>query len=327
MSYVFKNPCIRSGAEIIDDGDLVITYAENEFALEFDQDEQKRKFVTIFDLLRGAHSLNELQEKRKQKGISDQEWLEAIEQLDGCSLLSEARVEGAEMRGIDLAFHMEDLYHNHWKPALGETPLTTLFLDGQPSRDIMVGWSMEYYSVTRMAHDAIIGAVPFMHGPLKSAAMHFYNEEYRHDKLMQRSLEALGYDQSQTTDLVPLPATQLLINLLSHWGKTDPLSFMCSLFVYEGEVADYSPYIDALRASGLPEEFIEGQEVHNNINVTGGHGNEHREFLDDVPLVSESDVERVTDNLKMLVQVEHLVHQQILDYYGNPQIGIPRRLD
>jgi hypothetical protein len=328
MSYQFLNPRLRPQTQLCLLGNAKLIYLSNEFALEFDSPEQKETFEVIFNALQTCQSYDDLSQLVTHHNIDLATLNNVLAQLDECRLLMEAPEETAQgMSGIEFAFHIEDRYFNEWKPALGESELTTLFLDGKPSEDVMVGWSFEYYNVTKMAHDAIIGAIPNVSGKLKALAVNFYNEEYRHDQLMMRSIKALGFSKEQIHNAVPLPATQYLINLLAYWGKTDPLSYMSSLFIYEGEVADYGPYLESLRDNNMPEDFIEGQAVHYDINVTGDHCNETREFLQNIPFVSTADVVRVEANLQLLLGVEQQLHSQILDYYNNATIGIPRNIN
>ena len=328
MSFAFTHPKIRDAVEFQSDAERLV-YRDNEFELSFDDLEQKQRFAKVFAVLKEGAEKSDLLDIGQEIGLRETDIDSILSDLDECRLIHEAahqpgRSDG--MSGLQLAFHLEDRYFNHWKPANGETELTALLLDGDPGRDVIVGWSFEYYNVTKMAHDAIIALVPGSLGAIKRQAIEFFNEEYRHDRLMLRALEALGFTAEQIDAAIPLPATQCLINMLSHWAKTDPLSYMASLFIYEGETADYAPYTDALREHGMPDDFVRGQEVHNSINVDGGHGDESREFLGLIDFVSAGDVRRVEANLQQLLRVEALVHAQILDYYRAPTIGIPRVL-
>ncbi|AJK50119.1 iron-containing redox enzyme family protein [Burkholderia plantarii] len=318
-------PVLRSDSAIrrLDDC-LVITYLDEDYEIEFDDPGSLPATEILLNRLDGTHTVDEL--SRDADGLRPDQVANTLSILDGNFLLGEGAHGGAPMSGIAFALHLEDLYYNRWMGQDGETALVRAVFDRQASREVLVGWGLECYHVTSRAHDCLAPIIARMHGALKPLAIDYVLDEYRHDKLLMKSLLSLGYTREQVERSLPLPYTNAVMNLLARWSNTDLLSFMGCLFVFEGTQDIGDAYIQQIGQYDLPPEFLHGQAVHNEVNNAGDHGAVSRLLYSRFPSIGVDDQARVIRNLRMLYEAQRRKHQNVLDYYDAPTIGIPRSL-
>lgn len=318
-------PMLRSDSAIrrLDDR-LVITYLDEAYEIEFDDPASLPATEILLSRLDGTRTVDEL--SREADGLRPDQISTTLSMLDGNFLLGEGDKSDAPMSGLAFALHLEDLYYNRWMGQDGETSLVRAVFDGEASRDVLIGWGFECYHVTSRAHDCLAPIIARMHGALKPLAIDYVLDEYRHDKLLMKSLLALGYPREAIEHSLPLPYTHAVMNLLARWSNTDLLSFMGCLFVFEGTQDIGDAYIHQLEQYDLPAEFLRGQSVHNDVNNAGDHGAVSRLFYSQFPSIGADDQARVTRNLRMLYDAQRRKHQNVLDYYSQPEIGIPRTL-
>nr|WP_236588247.1 iron-containing redox enzyme family protein [Tumebacillus amylolyticus] len=191
----------------------------------------------------------------------------------------------------------------------------------------MIGWTLEYYHITKRAHDCISPAIAKGHGEFRSMLLDFFHEEYRHDKLLLKSLKSLGFEEHEITNSIPLPYTAAVSNLLAKWAHTDLLSYMASLFIFEGTAMEGNDYVQALDVYEMPREFSIHQAAHNNINTEGDHGNVSREFYASIEYITAEDQARVIRNIRLLHEAQLRAHDTIFEYYLKPDVKMPRLLD
>ena len=101
----------------------------------------------------------------------------------------------------------------------------------------------------------------------------FFSEEYGHDEILMKSLNAVGLTREDMRDAIPLSETMGLCNALAYWAHNDPLFFFATLGLLEGQGMKHDSFIEACERTELPDAFVGPLRTHANINIGAGHGN------------------------------------------------------
>lgn len=322
----FKTPKLKSFVEIswIDEV-ATIKALDDKYIVKFDSSHKATLFEKLFADLRDGSDFKILSKKYTYDFDSMRELLN---ELDRLKLIFEGSKNSGELvSGINFSIALEDLFYRYWVRNSGESELTRMMLDGDINKNILIGFSLEFFHVTYSAHDALSPVISRSFGKTKKCALNFFNEEYRHDKMMLKAVEAFGIEAEKIKASLPLPATLAMMNCLRKWSRTDVLSYYCSLFIFEGADDDRVDYIGALEKSDFPDEFINSNIAHSRINLDANHSNATRDFLCDIEHIGLSDRVRIISNLRYLVRLIDLQHEQIVEYYSNPYAGIPRQVN
>ncbi|MBY4602884.1 MULTISPECIES: iron-containing redox enzyme family protein [Bacillus] len=322
----FEKPKLRKKVRI-EEKDEYLQISYHGFSLEIFPNEKVSLNVIkdLLNLLDGKHSLEQICEKVSL--FSKEEIINYINELDEHWLLTEGtenKIEGKS--GLDFIFYLEDLYAE-WQNNIKETELTQLILNKGASKNLIVGFAVEYYHVTRRCHECISPAVAKSQGRIREKVLDFFMEEYRHDKLLMKSLLSFDFDRKEIENSVPLPYTQAIMNMLSKWAHTDLLSFMAGIFLFEGTDYDGMEYKEALSSYNLPKDFVKYQNTHGDINIKGEHGQVTRDFYRELDYISPEDQIRVVNNIRMLNELHIRMHQNTIDYYNQINTVVPRNLD
>ncbi|MCU4715909.1 iron-containing redox enzyme family protein [Bacillus cereus] len=310
--FYFKKPKFREVAKVEqnDNGILVKCHGD-----EFELSGEASLISSFINSLDGSNNIEEIIKKNESSQFSRDEILDHLEILDEFFLLEEGNVEASNTySGLKFITKIEDLYYK-WQSENGETELSKIMLDGKASLNLITGWTLEYYYVTNRAHDCISPSINRAHGEFQDMLIDFFHEEYRHDKMIQKSLSTLGYKQEDLDNLLPLPYTAAVTNLLNKWAHTDLLSFYAALFIFEGTADEGNGYIEALSKYDLPKGFAKPQAAHNTINVEGDHGNVSRDFYSKIEHVSLADRQRVVKNMRILHETQLKQFEEIIKTY------------
>ena len=325
MSHLFvQQPKLRLGSKIVENTEyLTLKYRNESFELYPDENTTLEAIASFLVSLDGTKTVEEL---KASKILPFELVQDVLLVLDENCLLEDGKVsEFKGKSGLEFFLELVDL-HRQWEAGLGESEFSKLFYSGKAPRELIIGWTIEYYHITKRTHDCVTPAIAKAHGAIRNHVIEFFHEEYRHDKLLLKSLLTLGFSEEEIANSIPLPYTTSLSNMLAKWSHTDLLSFMASLFLYEGNASEGHDYIEALEKYGLPKEFVAQQGVHNDINVEGEHGNVTREFFSLIDYVSPEDQLRVKKNIAMLNQVYRQAINNIAEYYGHEGAELPRTL-
>jgi len=318
-------PRLRRGyaAKAIPGGVSILRRGEEYAQLELSSHNRSESIAQLLNSLDGTLSLASI-EARCGDGVEAQK---LIALLDTSMLLCEGRVTEAPgvVSGAAFIRELEQAYDD-WTDEKGETEFSTRFLDGELPREVVVGWAFESYHITLRAHDCIAPALIRSEPHLRESVFNYFADEYRHDKLLLKSIEALGYSRADIKASVPLPYTSAIMNHLGKWAQSDQLSFFACLFVFEGSPVEGDEYIAGLKRYDLPDAFVAPQSVHNDINKDGDHGNVSRHFFKNIDCISTAAQRRVRENIRLLFELEHLHNQQVFSYYQNPVFGVPRKV-
>jgi hypothetical protein len=322
----FSRPKLKDGCTVTRAVEgMILSYLGEDYTFELDDPARALPVERFLLSLDGSRPATELTDGGA--GLPPDEARIALRLLDESLLLTEAAPPPAGKSGLAFATELEDLYYNVWtRQEGGETELVRSIFDGKAERAVILGWCLESYHVTSRAHDCLSPMLARFHGAFKRKAIAYFLDEYRHDKLIMKSLLAAGFRRDDVERCLPLPYTHAVMNLLARWAHSDLLSFMGCLFVFEGTPEIGDGYIASLAQYDLPEEFVKGQSVHNDINNDGGHGNITRDFFAMSEQIAPDDQARVIRNLRMLYEAQRCKHDDVLRYYRAPTVGAPRLL-
>jgi len=323
---MYQYPKLKTGCALAEsERGVRIRLAKQEIILEVDMPEKRTAVLDFIGRLDG--NIQNADIPFAAFGLSPDEAARIIDLLDGEYMITEGCPSALTgVSGAQFAAELETLYHLTWLPEAGDTEFARILASGGASRNVIAGWTFEYYHVTRRAHDSIAPVLLTTHGSIRERLTRYFREEYRHDKLLMQSLHGLGFSTADVEDSFPLAYTGALMDLLTKWARTDALSFMSGLFIFEGTQQSGDKYISDLRQYDLPAVFIEGQLQHHHINSSENHGNVTRELLARIEYVAPSDAHRVIANLRQLFELVIRFNAQVLSYYTAPYVGIPRRL-
>lgn len=323
----FDQPKLRENVTIVEENDqITLNYHGNSLEIAPSEGVNISQIKDFLNLLNGKNNVHSITSQLQY--FNKEQIVNYIEVLDEHLLLEEGKAfEFKGKSGLNFILDLEDHYHS-WQNFTKETDLTKKILDQKASKNLLMGFAFEYYHVTRRCHECLTPAIAKSHGNTKLKVFDFFIEEYRHDKLLIKSLTSLGFDRTEIEDSLPLPYTQSIMNMLSKWAHTDILSFMAGIFIFEGTDYDSLAYKHALESySELPEDFAKFQNTHGDINIEGDHGNVTRDFFIDIEYISEEDQQRVIKNIHLLNELQLRMHQNTIDYYDKENVKIPRSLD
>jgi pyrroloquinoline quinone (PQQ) biosynthesis protein C len=326
MSHLYiQQPKLRQGSEIVLEHDHIrIVCCGEDYLIYPDEGTSCVQVLHFLQQLDGERTVPHLQAALSD--LTPKQVEEYLEVLDENWLLAEGKESMfVGKSGLHFILELEDM-RRKWELEDGESAFTKAMFEGTAPRNAVIGFAFEYYHVTRRAHDCITPTIAKSHGEFRNMFTDFFREEYRHDRLLMRSLTALGYSDADIENSLPLPYTAALSNLLAKWAHTDLLSFMASLFIFEGTELDGNEYMEALEAYQMPDQFAAHQGTHNDINVDGDHGNVTREFFSKIEYVSPEEQQRVIQNIRLLHESSRQHHDNIMAYYGNPEASLPRLL-
>lgn len=145
----------------------------------------------------------------------------------------------------------------------------------------------------------------------------FFCEEYGHDKLILKSLNAVGITKEDIFKTVPLPETLALCNALAYWAANDPLFFYTTLGVLEGKDLTLDSYVSAMENSdNVPSDFIHHIKQHSLINLNEKHGNLGRELFKKIPVISRADTNRLKSNTYLFIEIYNKFYSAIWQHYS-----------
>lgn len=310
--FYFKKPKIREIAKIVDTEEAILVKCHGD---EFELQGDKTVISSFLNSLNGENTIDEIINDNKSSNFPENDIIEQLDLLDEFFLLEEGNIEEKSTHnGLKFITKIEDFYYK-WQSEHGETTVATRILDGKASLNLITGWTFEYYYVTNRAHDCISPSISRAHGVFQDMLIDFFHEEYRHDKMIQKSLSTLGYKKEDLDNVLPLPYTAALANLLCKWAHTDLLSFYAALFIFEGTADEGNGYIDALTQYDLPKGYIKPQMTHNTINVEGDHGNVSRDFYSKIEHISLTEQQRVIKNMRILHETQLKAFEELITVY------------
>ena len=231
--------------------------------------------------------------------------------------------------GRVLILAVEDLYNRLSARSLQQNPFWRAMVDdpaGVPD-GVYHGMCIENYHLLFRESYFDSPALSFAFSQsLRQKFNEFYCEELGHDRLLLKSLNAIGLTEAALYQSVPLRETMALCNALSYWARHDPLFFFTTLGPLEGRDVDIDSYVLAAREKGLPDAFVAPIDAHANINKNSAHGLLTRELFDSVGVVGVADATRILRQTALFTAMYDQFYGAIWQHYST-QGSLLRPLD
>jgi hypothetical protein len=222
--------------------------------------------------------------------------------------------------GRALICMVEDLYNRLSAKSLQQNPFwRALVNDPQNVPDsIYHGMCIENYHLLYRESYFDSPALAFAFSrDLRQKFNAFYCEELGHDRLLLKSLNAIGLTEEALFTSVPLRETMALCNALSYWARHDPLFFFTTLGPLEGRDVEVDSYVRAAQQKNLPDAFLSPIEAHANINKNSAHGLLTRELFESVHVVSVTDTNRILRQTALFIALYDQFYAAIWEHYSN----------
>lgn len=250
-----------------------------------------------------------------------------LEELDRLGLLTESHYElpANILSGAEFNSRIRDLanraIHRRCK-----SRFFTMMSEGTLTRDILIGYALEYYYLVRAAPGLIAPALA--HADSRSnqrAIQKFLASELDHDLMLAQSLESVGIDTKQLNYLQPLPSTFALCSALGVFARQHLLSFKSILFLFEIPSIEFNQMLGHCCSKlGLPESFWKPLLKHAHINDALNHDDITADLLKDVTAISREEQLVVEKNIVLAIESMALQDEEIVKYYGRSGAVIPR---
>ncbi len=324
----FQQPRLREAVTMrtSTDGIVVLQYRDEEYELEL-APETRTDSVRLLDMLqRGGNSLEEL--STRLPALS-REVGRICRDLDRLGLLTETSTQPRKAKRGAQFYRELQRFMERAKRKYSARSFYQGLVDGSLGREQLIGYVLEYYHIVRMCPGLLAPALSH-HDTRKtlSTLQDFFVSELHHDRLIERSLAAVGIGRKELDRLVPLPMTFTLCSSLGVYARQHPLSFKAALFLFEETSEEFhEAFKKRCVEVGLPEAFHKPILDHAFINKDGDHEEISEVLFAEVPSVSDEEQRIVMLHMGILVESLVIMDGQIVDYYGRPESRIPRVFD
>jgi len=241
------------------------------------------------------------------------------------------RVDDYPGKQTGLEFHTKfSSVLGSWLTEAFAHPFWERMMSGEGSARLFTGWLIELYHYTKNANRHMPLSCAYAHEkPIKQLRAKHYAEEWNHYHYFMKSLKALGFNEPQIADSVPLPMTLALSNFMRQAARTDVLAYSICSAVLEGTTTDrgtYNPYYQrSAELYGLPKEAITPIFAHLDLDVQYQHSDLFRDILQHVPEMSPERASLVLDHGHQLIEHIWLWTDNIEKYYQMASNPMPRR--
>jgi pyrroloquinoline quinone (PQQ) biosynthesis protein C len=202
-----------------DDGLLVETTYKSDYTFAGGHTQALLHVLPRFD---GSARIGEL---ARETGFPERELIEVLSALATEGLIVDAT---AVLEATDPEEYMEAFcaIGDYWALNIFDQPFWHLVRSGNASRDVLVGWGVQFYHRVCGAniHNKIASdgaTVP----EIREWLTKHYWEEHDHAPIFLRGLERDGVPASHVTQRSPIPATQALIDHSIRLASTDQISY------------------------------------------------------------------------------------------------------
>ncbi|WP_253381870.1 hypothetical protein [unidentified bacterial endosymbiont] len=213
-----------------------------------------------------------------------------------------------------------NIVNNQWLLERGETPLALALLEPEKHRVLLLGWTLEYFHVTRLAITSLIGILGHNFSPaLAALARDFVKEELFHERIMAKAFLDTPWDEAQVFASRPLPSTQAYMDFLKDIAFRRPHSFFASLFFYEGDDEDMLMFSE--RIPDIPgfRRIRDSHLAHARINVQGDHADFSRHYFSQISLLTDEQQNEILDDMAYLNFLFYDMQDEIYTFYRDEQ--------
>ncbi|MBB5958184.1 hypothetical protein FHS29_004792 [Saccharothrix tamanrassetensis] len=316
----FRRPSLREGVTRTrtPDNGTEFSYLDGRRFVEFEFDPDRAdRFHEFIDALASG-----------ELGASDlaaafpgtpEEYAEMLEALDEQGMIVEAeQTAEAGMSGITayatLRRHAEEVR------ATVHSPLIKALVDGTVTRDQLIGYAIEYWHVTHLCPRALapVLARDDLGIEVWTKLMDFYQSERNHDRMMEKSLSAVGITRAQLLRTQPLPATAAVMASLGVYAYNFPVALIATLFPMEEPELDF---LDLFRERcaelDLPEGFVKPIVAHSDVNEDEAHDAVSLDLLAEIPYLGTETVRECAKAVADVIEQRARIDAQIISWYGN----------
>ncbi|WP_050568348.1 iron-containing redox enzyme family protein [Dickeya chrysanthemi] len=316
MDYGNFKPKLYCSLNIGDEG-VVATRNGEEFSLE-SLPFQQNVALEILHKFDGSHTFNDILSEMKSYEVNLEQLVELVDCLSEYGLVLKNQ-QCDFVSGTECLLEVEDLQNK----LLYEVLYKNIFWEKcQTPKDVplnvFIGMGIENYHF--LYRESWFDAPILSWQGSKSARVlmnEFFCEEYGHDELILKSLNAVGITREDIFKTVPLPETLALCNALAYWAANDPLFFYTTLGVLEGKDLKLDSYVSAMENSdNVPLDFIQYIKDHSMINLNEEHGNLGRELFKKIPVISRTDADRLKSNTYLFIDIYNKFYSAIWQHYS-----------
>lgn len=323
-SCMLQKPQFRSGIEFhILKSKIEINYGEQGCIIEVPSVHREELYQALKLLQTNGLPINTLSEKFP---ILGKEISTLILQLDNMGFLTGTQFNST--KGISgRQLYTEIIrFVERLKPRVVQSLFFKRLLDKSITYNELVGYACEYYHVVKLAPGLIGPALSNIETQKTSKILQkFLMSEMYHDKMLEKSLKAVGFSPEQLELLQPLPTTFAICATLGVLAKQHPLSFKAALFLFEQPYPEFNDaFVERCQALDMPKEFYKPIIDHSTINEEGEHDDITRVLLEDVGYVSPEDAREVKKNTAAIIEFMADQDRELVDYYSNSDNTIPR---
>lgn len=313
----FRRPVLRPSAEwskTPDGAEFRYLDGERFVELEFETDRRDAfyEFINVLgDPQRPADQL------RAAFPGSPEEWHDLLAVLDEQGMLAEGDERPSSgMSGIG-AYAVLRRVADRVRAEV-RSPLYEALREGTVNREQLIGYAVEYWHVTHLCPRAIapVLARDDLSVGTWRKLMDFYQMERNHDRMLEKSLKAVGVTREQLLRTQPLPATMAMMSALGVYAYHFPLALIATLFPMEEPEPEFLElFVSRSTELGLPKEFLKPIIDHSDVNDDEGHDAVTLDILADFAYLSDEEVRECGKAVADIVEQRARLDGEMLDWY------------
>jgi hypothetical protein len=311
-----RRPVLRAGVALdVDDVRADLSYRDGGCVFDLDADTaaSARRFLEA--LRTGGATRDDLGAAYPELPVDD-----VLDQLDVHGLLTDTpRAAPAGLTGAQAYRRARRCYLATMAAAgdLAPRQLSARLFDGTVTRAQLVGYAIEYYQVVAHCPRVLAPALALADDHTSMMLLRrFYQSEMNHDRMLLRSLNAVGIDPV-AQPLQPLPSTFAMMASLGVLASTFPLGLKAVLFVLEEPQPEFNDaFVAESRRLGLPEEFVAPIAQHSDVNEGESHDDISADLFDRVGYVSAEEMVEIEKAVADMAEQLAVAGQEMADWYG-----------
>jgi pyrroloquinoline quinone (PQQ) biosynthesis protein C len=284
----------------------------------------RQKFYEVKRYFDGRHTIHEIS---KITGVPEDDVTGIVSLFVELGLMRQEKaldfVTGKDfVEQIDKSSHM-------WKKQIGYHSLFSKLYNNELPKEVFIGYILETYHYVKSAAKHISTAIAHCNDPKYLPILNeYFVEEYDHTKLVLKALKNLGISKEEAENAHPIIGTMSLVNMLCEIGREDTLAYLTCTSLFEARKEDYEESKKALEKMAsnysLQYEQVDPFIDHLREDVEAGHTGLLEEAIDAEQLIPATQAHFIVNCMHDLKHSYDQYHDQIIQYYSDPQNYIPR---
>ncbi|GAA5083294.1 iron-containing redox enzyme family protein [Nocardia iowensis] len=205
------------------------------------------------------------------------------------------------------------------------SPFTDALVAGKVSRDQIIGYAIEYWHVTHLCPRALapLLARDDIGIEVWQQFMAFYQAERNHDRMLEKSLKAVGITREQLLQMQPLPATMSIMATMGVHAYQFPLGIVSTLFPMEEPEPDFLElFLARCRENDLSEEFFKPIAAHSGVNEDEEHEAVTLDLLAEFSFVGNEELNECAKAVVDIIELRARLDGQIMSWYADGGLRI-----